>query len=232
MKFKVIPLLLCGILATSAAEAAPKKVWITLGDAAYAQLQKLAPKTIAKESQSLLPQEGLLAAERVHLVEVDEQQLLGLSAAVHHELHRCGGFMFHASEAAGRQALQPSASLLAAARPSYVLDNQAVVNALLPQMQDSNIAQTINDLSAFTNRYYTTSHGVNASNWLKTRWQQMAAGRSDITVEQFTHAAWAQKSVILTIKGTDNAGEVVVLGGHLDSINGQGTSESTRAPGA
>ncbi|STQ91805.1 M28 family metallopeptidase [Iodobacter fluviatilis] len=231
MKLKVIPLLLCGVLLSAAADAAPKKVWITLGDAAYLQLQKLAPQTIAKESRAILPQVGLLAAERVHLVEVDEQQLAHLSASVHEELHRCGGFMFHASEAAGRQALTPVSSLLAAAHPSYALDNQSVVNALLPQMQDSNIAQTINDLSAFTNRYYTTTHGVNASNWLKTRWQQIAAGRSDITVEQFNHS-WAQKSVILTIKGTDNPSEVVVLGGHLDSINGQGTSESTRAPGA
>lgn len=107
-----------------------------------------------------------------------------------------------------------------------------MVNALLPQMQDSNIAQTIVDLSAFTNRYYTSTSGVNASNWIKTRWQQMAAGRSDITVEQFTHAAWAQKSVILTMKGTDNADEVVVLGGHLDSISNQGSGESMRAPGA
>jgi leucyl aminopeptidase len=233
MNYKILAALLCSsMIATSAVEAAPKKVWITLGDAAYLQLQKLAPKTIAKESQSILPQEGLLAAERVHLVEVDESQLLGLSEAVHHELKRCGGFMFHASEAAGRQALQPTASLLAALRPSYALDNQSVVNALLPQMQDSNIAQTIVDLSAFTNRYYTSTSGVNASNWIKTRWQQMAAGRSDITVEQFTHAAWAQKSVILTMKGTDNADEVVVLGGHLDSISNQGSGESMRAPGA
>ncbi|MDW5417612.1 M28 family metallopeptidase [Iodobacter sp. CM08] len=232
MNRKLLALMLCGLFAASTAEAAPKKVWITLGDAAFLQLQKLAPATIAKESKALLANEGLIAAERVHLVEVDEQQLLGLSAAVHHELHRCGGFMFHSSEAAGRQALQAPVTLLATLRPSYVLDNQSVVNALLPQMQDSNIAQTIVDMSAFANRYYTTNNGVNASNWLKTRWQQMSAGRSDISVEQFSHAGWPQKSVILTIKGTDNGGEVVVLGGHLDSINGQGTTENTRAPGA
>lgn len=232
MNQKILSVLLSGLLLSAAAEAAPKKVWITLGDAAYTQLQKLAPKIIAKESRALLTGAGLTAAERVHLVEVDEQQLSGLSAAVHQELHRCGGYMFHASEEAGRQALQPPATLLAAIRPSYVIDNQAVVNALLPQMQDSNIAGTIVGLSAFTNRYYTTTAGSNASDWLKTRWQQISAGRSDITVVQFSHAGWPQKSVILTIKGTDNAAEVVVLGGHLDSINGQGTSESTRAPGA
>jgi leucyl aminopeptidase len=60
----------------------------------------------------------------------------------------------------------------------------------------------------------------------------MAAGRSDVTVTQFTHTGYPQKSVILTINGTDNASEVVVLGAHLDSINASGTTETTRAPGA
>ncbi|UGA40063.1 M20/M25/M40 family metallo-hydrolase [Chromobacterium haemolyticum] len=53
-----------------------------------------------------------------------------------------------------------------------------------------------------------------------------------MTVEQFAHSAWPQKSVILTIKGKDNAAETLVLGGHLDSTVGSGTGENSRAPGA
>ncbi|MET3134317.1 leucyl aminopeptidase [Oxalobacteraceae bacterium GrIS 1.11] len=170
----------------------------------------------------------------MHLVEVDEEQMLHLSAAIHRELKRCGGFMFHPSESAGHKALsKPVENKLASlSRPSYVIDNQATVTPLLAQMQDSNIGQTIVDMSAFTNRYYTTNNGVNASNWLKQKWTDMTAGRSDISVAQFTHASYKQKSVILTINGSDNAGEVVVLGAHLDSINANGTSENTSAPGA
>ncbi len=59
----------------------------------------------------------------------------------------------------------------------------------------------------------------------------MAGSRGDITVEQFTHSKWAQKSVILTIQGSDPSAGTVVLGGHLDSTVGR-TSENTRAPGA
>lgn len=160
--------------------------------------------------------------------------MLHLSAAIHRELKRCGGFMFHPSESAGHKALsKPVENKLASlSRPSYVIDNQATVTPLLAQMQDSNIGQTIVDMSAFTNRYYTTNNGVNASNWLKQKWTDMTAGRSDISVAQFTHASYKQKSVILTINGSDNAGEVVVLGAHLDSINANGTSENTSAPGA
>jgi leucyl aminopeptidase len=50
-------------------------------------------------------------------------------------------------------------------------------------------------------------------------------------VAQFTHSGYPQKSVILTINGTDNASEVIVIGGHLDSTVGS-TGETSRAPGA
>lgn len=226
--------------AAGAAQAQQKTFWITVGDNAYAQLKKAAPQAIARESRSLTAQAeaaGKAAVkDQVHLVEVDEQQMLKLSAAVHHELKRCGGFMMHKSEAEGLAALSPQTQRATLApvltRPSYVLDNQSAITPLVPQLQASNIAQTITDMSAFTNRYYTTTAGVNASDWLKNKWTTMAAGRSDITVTQFTHSSYPQKSVILTINGTDNGSEVVVLGAHLDSINTNGTTETTRAPGA
>ncbi|MDO8179440.1 MAG: M20/M25/M40 family metallo-hydrolase [Undibacterium sp.] len=234
MQKKVISTVLIGLLALGGTSVfAADKVWITLGDAAYAELQKLAPKTIAKQSKILHSGAlGIMAQEKVHLVQVDESVLLGLSGAVHHKLNRCGGFMFHPSEASGLAALNQPVQTLAMLAPSYSIDNQSTVTPFLTQMQDSNIGQTIVDLSAFPNRYYTTTNGVNASNWLKTKWQQMTSARTDILVEQFTHASWAQKSVIMTIQGTDNASEVVVLGGHLDSINLNDRSETAKAPGA
>jgi leucyl aminopeptidase len=219
--------LVAGCFAFAPAQAADK-LWITVGDAAYAHLQKAAPQAIARES-------SIKGTEKVHLVQVDETEMLQLSAAVHKELKRCGGFMVHSSEAAGKKALSTPTTLattLAASRPSYVINNQSVVTPLLPLMQDSNIGQTIVDMSAFANRYYTTANGSDASNWLKTKWTSMAAGRSDIAVTQFTHAGYAQKSVVLTMTGTDNAAEVVIIGAHLDSINQAGTSETTKAPGA
>jgi leucyl aminopeptidase len=234
MQKKIISSLLLGLLSIGAMNAnAADKVWITLGDAAYSELLKLAPKSIAKESKVLQAGGlGVLAQEKVHLVQVDEAVLLGLSGAIHHKLKRCGGFMSHSTEAAGRAALAQPMQMMALLAPSYTIDNQTTVTPFLTQMQDSHIGQTIVDLSAFPNRYYTTTNGVNASNWLKNKWQQMATGRSDILVEQFTHAGWAQKSVILTFQGTDNSAEVVVLGGHLDSINLNDRTETASAPGA
>jgi len=221
-------ILAAGLFAASAVQAAPG-TWITLGDAAYAKLQSAAPQAIAKQSK-----QGL-GKEKVHLVQVDEQAMLKLSAAIHKELKRCGGFMMHSSEEEGRQALAKASTapmMLAASRPSYVIDSQSAVTPVLPQLQGTNIAQTIIDLSNFANRYYLTTNGSNASNWLAQKWTAMAAGRSDVTVSQFSHAGYNQKSVIMTINGTDNASEVLVIGGHLDTITSGTNGETSRSPGA
>jgi bacterial leucyl aminopeptidase len=237
MQKKVLAVMLAGLCASALASAQPGKSWITVGDAAFAHLKKAAPQLVAKESKVLRTNEAsakVAATETVHLVQVDDEQMAKLSEAVHKELKRCGGFMFHASEAEGKRALTtkmsaPAAAALAA--PSYVIDNQATVPGVLSQMQASNITTNINELTAFNNRYYTTTGGTDASNFLRSKWAGMATGRSDISVTQFAHSGYNQKSVIATINGTDNASEVIVIGGHLDSTIGN-TSETSRAPGA
>jgi leucyl aminopeptidase len=243
-KKQLLSLLIAGTFFSigSASMAADKMVWITVGDEAYKHLQVLAPKAVASETKVLKAgkahKAGKIAMakqEKVHLVQVSEALLPALSATLHAQTHRCGGFMYHPSEAAGRAALTTTlaAPSLVMIRPSYALANQEFVNQVLPAMQDSNIAQTIVDLSTgFKNRYYTTSGGVNASNWLLQKWQGMISTRDDMSVAQFSHPGWPQKSVILTMPGTDNGAEVVVIGAHLDSINQSGNSETSIAPGA
>lgn len=210
-----------------------KKVWITIGDKAFTELKTLLPQTVAAASKLQQSAVGEFARqEQVHLVQVDEAHLDALSGAVHAKLRQCGGFMAHANEQEARTALQGPQTTLAAVRPSYAIDNQTTINPILPTMQASNIGQTIIDMSAFANRYYKTNVGASASTWLMNKWKTMSAGRSDISVAQFSHS-FLQKSVILTIQGTDNASEVVVLGAHIDSIlQGATMTETTRAPGA
>lgn len=251
LKLSTLAALCAGLaLAASPAAHAGEKIWISLGDAALAQLKKHAPASESVASMTSAQngpaptKSGRVVGsaakpETIHLIEIDEDLLGALSASVHDELKRCGGYMYHPSKQVGLANLQAHGIVAnrpaRVTRPSYVIDEQATLTPLLAQMQASNIGQTIVDLSAFTNRFYKTAGGVAASSWLTQRWTQLAAGRSDVTVEQFNHPNWAQKSVILTIRGSsasDNAREVVVLGGHLDSTAGSGTSETTIAPGA
>lgn len=214
--------------------------WITVGDEALQVLQSQSLAASVQPLRTVTPasnaQRGLTGGERVHLVKLTAAQMAQLSAGVHDTLKRCGGFVAHTTRADADATLTALASgtapkLAALTRPSYTIAQQTVVNGMLPQMQATNIGQTITDMSSYANRYYTTTNGANAAGWLKNKWTTMTSGRSDIKVEAFTHS-WKQTSVILTITGTDAPSEIVVMGAHLDSINGSGTTESTIAPGA
>ncbi|KVN34255.1 M28 family metallopeptidase [Burkholderia stagnalis] len=233
LKLKHLSAALCGTLVAAAAHAAP--VWITLGDSALRQLQRVDAGVTAAYSTTVAAgktDSGVARRETVHVVQIDDASLGELAAAVHRTRGHGPGFVVHDSYDEARQALQPlPAALAKQAAAEYQVANVSQISTWIQQLQASNIVGTITSLSGFTNRYYTTSHGVAASDWLALQWKQLANGRADVTVEQFAHASWPQKSVILTIKGSDASAGTVVLGGHLDSTVGR-TTENTRAPGA
>ncbi|KAB0640387.1 aminopeptidase [Burkholderia stagnalis] len=233
LKLKHLSAALCGTLVAAAAHAAP--VWITLGDSALRQLQRVDAGVTAAYSTTVVAgktDSGVARRETVHVVQIDDAALGELAAAVHRTRGHGPGFVVHDSFDEARQALQPlPAALAKQAAAEYQVANVSQISTWIQQLQASNIVGTITSLSGFTNRYYTTSHGVAASDWLALQWKQLANGRADVTVEQFAHASWPQKSVILTIKGSDASAGTVVLGGHLDSTVGR-TTENTRAPGA
>lgn len=226
------------LAASTAATAAP--TWITIGDKAHALVGKVAPnaRTLASRQVAVnVPvsrgsAELRAASEGVHVVEIDDGMLPTLSLAIHRNQRKCGGFLKHETMAEALAVLHrvdsaPEQELA----PSYAIDNQALVNALLPQLQASNILSTITQLSNFQNRRYNSTHGVAASDWLFNQWKALNPGnRRDVQVRQITHT-WAQKSVEFSIIGSGNSTETVILGAHLDSIASGGV-ETARAPGA
>ncbi len=227
--------------AAGAAHAAPS--WITVGEKAHALLVQAAPQARTLGSQQLksvaLERRGsrklVPSTETVYALEVDDAVLPALSEAVHEELRKCGGFIRHDSAAEALATLRRLDVLQSTpptnVAPSYVINDQAAVNAMLPQLQASNILATIQTLSDFQNRRHTSSHGTAASNWLYNAWTQLAPGRRNVRVTQIAHTGFTQKSVLLEIQGTSNSREVIVVGGHLDST-ASGNAETVRAPGA
>ena len=113
----------------------------------------------------------------------------------------------------------------------YTLDQKAVVVPLVARVTEGNIRGTINALAAYNNRYYTSPTGVQAAHWLQSQWQAIAAKIPGASTALVAHEGWSQPSVVLTIRGSETPDEIVILGGHLDSINGWG-GEVARAPGA
>jgi bacterial leucyl aminopeptidase len=233
---------LAGLLLSSAACAAP--VWITVGDAPWAELQKVAPQAQRVSSVqvpvSVPEQRGSAklktAYEGVHAVLVEEELLPEFVANVHERLHRCGSYVQHDSMAealAVLHRLSKAPVTPTRAAPSYAIDNSAEVNARLPQMQASNILSTIEQLASFQNRRHRSTSGVAASDWLLNTWRQMGrdSGLRSVRARPIEHNGWPQRSVMFEIAGSSNASEVVVLGAHLDST-ASGPFETVRAPGA
>lgn len=231
MRSGLVKLCLCSVLclslAATAGSSSKRRAWLTVGDAGFRQMQTVAPDVVSIASREL--RTGGVS-EKVHAVVMDESRLVAAAGAIHEKLGRCGGFMYHASEAEARAAL--SLRRVASALPPYSIDQREVVEPMLAGMKEQHIASTITALSAFTNRYYMSQTGVDASNWLLSTWRELAAGRDDISVAQLTHKAYPQASVMLTIAGTDLADESIVIGAHLDSILSFRMSETARAPGA
>jgi leucyl aminopeptidase len=164
----------------------------------------------------------------VAVIAFDASAFRALAEAIHADHHRCGGFFVHDSLDDARRARAIERSLVAPTTPDYTLDDAAIVEAVLPDLDAARIVAGIQQLAAYQNRYYTSPSGVAAATDLRALWAGLST-REDVTAELYPHE-WAQSSVILTIPGSTRPDEIVVLGGHLDSIAAGGPSST--APGA
>lgn len=174
---------------------------------------------------------------RLKLVELDATQRAWLSDFVHEEESRCGGYFAFPSRDEALDFLAQDRSLEGVLQPAavnYLIDNPATVSTWMPQVSEANIHATIAHLSSYQNRYYQSSYGVAAAHWIRDTWLALGQGRGDVHVELVGCSTCSnQPSVILTIDGAELPEEVVVLGGHLDSIrSGAGSNSEQFAPGA
>lgn len=169
----------------------------------------------------------------IAVLEIPARDIDFLSSIMHAKFGRCGGFMIEESEEKAFEdwtyALTTNKSLPAA---FYKIDHQEQVRESHDKVDASIIATTINSLSNYRNRYYKSNFGVESQKWVFKKWQELSAEDPSMTVELFQHRAYPQPSVILTWQGTELADEVLVLGGHGDSIAGWFPNNNVLAPGA
>ena len=206
-----------------------ENIWVTIDPIAAKHYQQT-KKTVSKSHQSLTIHATEL--DTVNFLKVKTSDIAQLSEFMHDNYHRCGGFVAHESLDEAKQYTEQLAAVQNQNTLAfdYNIDNAQTTQQLINRISPNNLTNTVNSMSSFYNRYYTTQTGIDASQWLKDYWQQLAASRSDISVEYFTHS-WAQSSIIVTIPGEEKADEIVIIGGHLDSIN-QSNPTNGRSPGA
>jgi leucyl aminopeptidase len=171
----------------------------------------------------------VLSSARASVYRIGEDRLPSIAEQMHEKFKKCGGFFAHGTR-------EDAAADLAAPPPSaaaaYSVDQAAVVRPLAAKAKEGEIRSTIDALSAFNNRYYTSETGVQGANWVGSRWAALAKNMPGAEMKLVTHSGWKQPSVVLTVPGSEKPEEIVVLGGHLDSIAGWGGGGGARAPGA
>ncbi|MBT3584015.1 MAG: M20/M25/M40 family metallo-hydrolase [Halobacteriovoraceae bacterium] len=212
------------ILLLSSAGATAKDRWITIDSDAVGTANKhLNAKSFSVDE----------SRNGITLLKVNESNLEEISHMMHEEHHRCGGYVLHESLAEARTELYGDSAKIFGSKSlfaDYAIDQGDVIRPLVDSVEESKIRGTILKLSSFKNRYYKSKYGVQSQTWLRDHWKELTSHRSDAKVEFFKHTRWAQPSVVLTLKGESE--EVVVVGGHADSIAGWFGRENATAPGA
>lgn len=206
------------------AHAAPLK-WVSVDSDVLAQVHPVA-KALMVEKE----------ANGVSVLQLSDEQIEQLGHVIHTKLHRCGGFMAHASKAEALATVIPQGDSHFAMKgifADYDINHQADVVPMVADVVSGNIQQTIAKLSSFQTRNYKSKTGVESSTWIRDNWASIGGGRNDIKAELYKHSGWPQPSVILTIQGSTYPDEIVVLGGHADSINqGWFGGVDARSPGS
>lgn len=167
----------------------------------------------------------------VHSMTLAEAMKLSEKA---HLDNRCGGFFDVTDQAQVSNEALPMVEFFRLNLGERPMTQQAYLQESISMLDSQRLFKTVTDLSAFRNRFYKSDYGVKAAEFIASQFQTIAKNRSDVKVELFKHSKWAQPSVIATIAGQGpNKNEIVVIGGHEDSINQMafGSKEQV-APGA
>lgn len=171
----------------------------------------------------------LALSQKTAVLKLNMNQVEETSHKIHGKLKRCGGFMAHDTLAEAKAELVPKKQLISALNLfDYSIDQQNLASNIVEQVSETEIRSMILSLTKFGSRHYLSESGSQSSHFILETWSKIAAHRSDVKVELIQHEQWPQPSILLTIEGSDLPEEIVVLGGHADSISMDGDE----APGA
>lgn len=189
-----------------------KPIWITV-DADF----RSTAKSLSSGMEHFTTENG------ISLYKITDQSVFEkISEKMHEKFNRCGGFLTHENFSEARNELKTVSSTQSSRFEffnSYAVKSLSIVKNLLADVNEVNIFKVMKHLSDYKNRYYKSPQGIESSNWIHDHWTKISAARSDMTVEKFTHPGWPQPSIILTIEGRSASDEIVVIGGHADSIS-------------
>jgi leucyl aminopeptidase len=163
---------------------------------------------------------ALVRVEDIYKVET-------LSHLMHHEGIACGALMRLEGDDMVREVPEGAGEPVVP-----VATDLAEVRSMVSKVSADNIRASIQEFSNINTRFHGSPTGQAFAGSLKQKYEALAAGRDDVTVELFDHGSkTSQDSVVIRIRGKSKPDEIVLLGSHIDSVNWSSGS-SSRSPGA
>lgn len=242
MKTQILALTMLLTLTLSTAEAKlfERSVWIGI--------EPLVLTTISNSHRRVFEYQDVINGNRETFFKIKESEIDKLSHFIHHNFKRCGGFRVLHEEPKKEEKLAQYKSLFRATSstsfgwydfqkallPDYSINQESTVLAWLPEISVEYMNGIVTHLSSYKTRYYKAPEGVQALKWIGAEWSKLTAARSDAKVEYYKYATHDQPTVILTIEGSDPEvkDQIIILGGHGDSINTDNEGVDSHAPGA
>lgn len=161
-----------------------------------------------------------------------------------HKVGKCGGFEDLSQEVAlqgggfngmlSSMAQQKSKEELYNKVPfrALALSADSKIEAALAEVKEENLRSYVQWLSSFPTRNASDSQANHHVSEMKTRLEAMLATSSiPYKIEEITHSSTRQNTLHVRLIGSERPDEIIVLGGHLDSVN-QSWGGGKAAPGA
>ena len=125
----------------------------------------------------------------------------------------------------------------------YSIEHQNLIVPMIETVDTLRIESDIRWISSFKTRFYKSQEAVDFHNQLGSKWKRLAEKRNDVRLEHFYHVFPARfrpnpqepsmPSLIFTIKGSEFPEEIIIIGGHGDSLAFNVTTHKLDlAPGA
>lgn len=129
-------------------------------------------------------------------------------------------------QAAAQLLQQQSIKPMSKRKEPYEIRHPEAVTEAISRVDGDNIWQTLSHLTAYYNRSATKDTGVETAQWLKAQFEKMAVenGRQD-TAAYFVDTGFYKQPSLVTVIGKDIEAPAVILGAHMDTLDG-------RMPGA
>lgn len=161
-----------------------------------------------------------------------------------HKVGKCGGFEDLTTEQ-NFQALNFTSMLSSLAEikakndlydrapfAAVSVEKNPAIEAAVGEVKEQNLKEWVTWLSSYPTRYNRASTANVHVDAMKVRLQNLLASSNiPYEISLIDHISTPQKSVRVRLTGSTRPNEIVVLGGHLDSIN-QGWGGGQQAPGA